>query len=71
MAGKDIVIMSKRELKRLHVIQEVLRNNLKQVRASDIIKLSERQIRRVVKRVRKEGEAGIIHKSRGRPVHSN
>ena len=38
-----------------------------QVEAADILSLSDRQIRRIIKRVRLEGDAGIIHKTRGRP----
>ena len=66
MAGKDIIMVSRRELKRLHIIQKVLDKELKQVEAVEILNLTDRQIRRIIKRVRKEGKTGIIHKSRGR-----
>ena len=55
------------ELKRLHVIQKVLERVIKQVEAAEILSLSGRQIRRIVKRIRSEGSRGIIHRSRGRP----
>ncbi len=55
------------ELKRLHVIQKVLEGVIKQVEAAEILSLSGRQIRRIVKRIRNEGNRGVIHKSRGRP----
>jgi transposase len=55
------------ELKRLHVIQKVLEGIIKQVEAAEILSLSGRQIRRVVKRIRSEGSRGIIHRSRGKP----
>ena len=67
MAGEDIITMSQWELKRLHVIHRILDKKLKQVSAVAILGLGERQIRRVVVRVRREGDIGIIHKSRGRP----
>src|SRR3989338_9599304 len=66
MAGKDIIMMSERELKRSHIIHKVLDKELKQVKAAEFLSLSDRQIRRIVKRVRKEGNTGVIHKSRGR-----
>ena len=66
MAGKDIIMMSERELKRSHIIHKVLDKELKQIRAAEILSLSDRQMRRIVKRVRKEGNTGVIHKSRGR-----
>lgn len=67
MAGKDIIMASQGELRRLHVIQKVLEGGLKQVEAAEILSLSCRHIRRVVKRVRGEGERGIVHRLRGRP----
>ncbi len=67
MAGKDIIMASQEELRRLHVIQKVLEGVIKQVAAAEMLSLSSRQVRRIVKRVKAEGDRGIIHKSRGRP----
>jgi hypothetical protein len=67
MAGKDIIMLHQRELKRLHVIHRVLDEALKQVEAAEILSLSDRQIRRIIKKVRVEGDVGIIHESRGKP----
>ncbi len=55
-----------KELRYLHVIRKVLEKEIRQVEASDILSLSCRQIRRIVKRVRQEGDRGVIHRSRGR-----
>ena len=66
MAEGDIITMKRKELRRLHVIQKVLEKEIKQVNAAEILGLSTRQVKRIVKRVRKEGEVGIIHKLRGR-----
>ncbi len=67
MAGEDMIMARQGELKRLHVIQKVLERVIRQVEAAEILSLSSRQIRRIVKRIRIEGDKGIIHKSRGRP----
>lgn len=67
MAGKDIIEMSLREVKRLKVVQEAIDRHITQKAAASIMGLSERQARRLVKVVREEGDRGIIHKSRGRP----
>jgi len=67
MASEGIIMASQEELRRLHVIQKVLEGGLKQVEAEEILSLSSRHIRRVVKRVRKEGHRGIVHRLRGRP----
>ena len=62
-----MIMARQEELKRLHVIEKVLEGIVKQVEAAEILSLSGRQIRRIVKRIRKEGSEGIVHKSRGRP----
>jgi transposase len=67
MAGEDMVMARQGELRRLHVIEKVLEGTAKQVEAADILSLSGRQIRRIVKRIRSEGSRGIIHRSRGKP----
>lgn len=67
MAERDIITMSQRELKRLHIIHKVLEKRIKQVEAVDILGLCTKQIGRIAKRVRKEGDKGIVHRLRGRP----
>jgi transposase len=67
MVEKDIIMMSRDELKRLHVLRQTLDNNLSQVKAAQILDLSDRQIRRIIKRLRDGGEAAIVHKARGKP----
>lgn len=67
MAGEDIIMMNQKELKRLHLIYKILEKKLKQVNAATILRLSTRQIRRITKRIRQEGDRGIVHRSRGRP----
>jgi hypothetical protein len=66
MAERDIIRMSQKELRRLHVIHKVIEGSLTQGRAAEIISLSERQIRRIVKRIGGEGDKGIQHRSRGK-----
>lgn len=58
--------MRSRELRRLKIIHEVMDKKITQEKAGEVEGLSERQIRRIIKRVRKEGDEGIVHKSRGR-----
>ena len=65
MAGKDIIIMSKEELKRFGIVKKVLEKEITQVVAADYLGLSSRQINRIVKRVREEGENGVVHRLRG------
>jgi len=67
MGEKDIVIMTGRDLRRLKVIGEVLDRRMTQREAAGVVGLSPRQVRRLVSRVRAEGEVGVVHRSRGRP----
>lgn len=67
MGREDRIEMSQKDLKRLHVIQEVLEAKLKQVEAAEILDLSDRQIRRLAARVKEEGEKGILHRLRAKP----
>ncbi len=67
MTGKDIVMATHWELRRLHVIHNVLDGGIKQIEAADILSLTDRQIRRIVKKIRIEGDGAIVHKSRGKP----
>ncbi len=66
MAGGGIIRMRQEEIKRLHIINKVLEGLLNEAEATQIIGLSRRQVRRLIKRVREEGDNGIIHKLRGR-----
>lgn len=66
MAGKEMIMMSQKELKRLHIIHKVLDKEMTQREAAPMIGLTDRQIRRIIKRIRKRGEDGICHGGRGR-----
>lgn len=69
MAEKDILMISRRELKRLQAVKKVIERKLKQVEAAEILELSPRQIGRLVKRVEEEGNSGIVHRLRGKESH--
>jgi len=67
MAGRDMIVMSIREVKRLKAVQSAIDRHITQKTAGSLIGLSERQVRRVVKAIREQGDRGIIHGLRGRP----
>jgi hypothetical protein len=64
--GKDIIVMSRKEAERLKVIHKIMGKELTQIEGGKFLKLSERQVRRMVKAVRLRGAAGIVHGNRGR-----
>lgn len=70
MAEGGIITMRQQELKRLHIVRQVLDKKLRQIEAVDRLDLSYRQTKRITKRVREEGDKGIVHKSRGQPSHN-
>ena len=55
-----------KELKRLQIIRKVLDQQINQQEAAEVLRLSDRQVRRIVKRVREEGAGGVIHRWRGK-----
>lgn len=59
--------MSGKELERKSYVERVVEGTLSLRAMGKVIKLSYRQLQRVVKRYREEGDAGLVHKSRGRP----
>jgi transposase len=68
-AVEDILTMSQKELKRLHIIRKAIDKRIKQREAAEVLGLSQRQIRRLVKRIREESDKGIIHRLRGTKSH--
>jgi len=66
VAEKDMITMSRKEAKQLYIIHQALDERITQVEAAALAGLSDRQIRRLIKRIRKEGDEGICHRSRGK-----
>lgn len=67
MVRKDIVMLTQEELKKVHVAKKVLEGVTTQIDAAKILSLSDRQIRRIINRIKVEGEKGAAHRSRGKP----
>ncbi|MDP3981112.1 MAG: ISNCY family transposase [Chlamydiota bacterium] len=66
MQREDIVKMSKKEVRRIGLIHKVIERTIKQEEGGRLLGLTSRQIRRIIKRVKREGDLGIVHRSRGR-----
>jgi hypothetical protein len=63
---EDIVMMRQYEISRYQLIKKAIDRDITQKSAAEQIGLTDRQTRRIVKRVKLEGEKGVVHKSRGR-----
>ena len=49
---KDMLMMSRKEIKRYQVIRKVLDKQINQQEASEYLGITDRQVRRIVQRVR-------------------
>lgn len=58
--------MSQRDRDRLKVLHEAEEGHLTQKQAGEQLKLSDRWVRKLVARLRQEGDGGILHRLRGR-----
>jgi transposase len=67
MVGEDTVRMSGQELTRVHVIRQAMSHALRQKEAGEVLDVTTRQVRRLIQRVRAEGDAGLVHRGRGKP----
>ncbi|MGH7207972.1 MAG: ISNCY family transposase [Nitrospiraceae bacterium] len=67
MVGEDRVMMSVKELRRVHVIRQAMEKKITQVKAGALVGLTARHVRRLIQRVRREGDRGLVHRGRGQP----
>jgi hypothetical protein len=67
MVREDRVIMSVKELRRVHVIRQTREKKLTQVQAGILLGLTPRHIRRLIERVTQAGDQGLAHRGRGKP----
>lgn len=63
---KGIITMSNKEANRIPVLEKLLNKELKQKKAAEMLGVSPRQVRRLVKRYRLHKASGLIHGNRGR-----
>ena len=61
------ITLSQRERDRLKVLHEVKQKHLSQVAAAARLKVTDRQVRRMLLRIRERGDAALVHGLRGRP----
>lgn len=64
---KGTITMSTKEANRIAILEKLVKKELKQHQAATLLRLSVRQVRRLMKRYKKEGAEGIIHRLRGIP----
>jgi len=63
--------MTQEERNKLHIIRNLLDGKMTISEAAELLSLSERQVKRLKKGVKEQGDAFVIHKNRGRkPAHA-
>ena len=65
MVGEDTVTMRAKELRRVHVLRQVRDKRITQGEAGTLLGVTDRQIRRLLRRVKQEGDQGLVHRGRG------
>jgi hypothetical protein len=64
---EDRIAMSQRERDVLKVVQSVVDGKRSQAEAARLLKLSSRQVRRLQRKLKKQGDAALVHGLRGKP----
>ncbi|PMS16259.1 integrase, partial [Paraburkholderia rhynchosiae] len=70
MAATGLITMTMRELDRFKVIQDVADGKLKPWRAAERLRLTTRQVRRLVDRLCEHGPAGLVSRRRAKPSNN-
>lgn len=63
---KEVITMSTKETERIGVFDRLIRKEIKQKHAAKLLHCSVRQIRRLIKRYKKDGAKGFVHILRGK-----
>jgi transposase len=66
----ELLTMSEKEVNRLEVIQRVGDKRLKQKAAAELLGVSERQVKRLLRMFRQQGARGLVSKRRGKPSNN-
>jgi len=66
MEEAEILVIKRSEIKRWQIIDKVIRREINQTTAAEVLGITGRQVRRLMQRVRRQGPQGIIHGLRGR-----
>jgi len=64
---EELITLTKNEHDRLAIIRRLIRRELKQKVAAELLGLSTRQVRNLVRKVERDGARGLAHGNRGKP----
>lgn len=63
---RELMIMSTMETERIPILDRLMKKEIRQRQAAKLLRLSVRQIRRLVKKYKHEGAVGLVHTLRGK-----
>jgi hypothetical protein len=63
---EEVFKMTEKEVYRSYIIQQVNDKRITQVKAAEILKISDRQVRNLLGILQKEGPKGLISRKRGK-----
>ena len=64
---KEDILMSKKEINRISVLEDVLNFKITNKTGADILGITKRHFRRIKNRYKEKGVEGLVHQSRGKP----
>ena len=65
-----LLMMSTQEVERVTIIKQVVEKRLKQNAGAKLLKITARQLRRLIKAYRRDGTKGLLSKRRGKPSNN-
>ena len=63
---KELITLSKKEIERLKILHMVIERSMTQVEASQLLGITDRQVRNLLGKIRVFGDRAIAHGNRGR-----
>jgi len=63
---KKFINLSQREIERLRIIHKVMDRQMTQMKASELLGITDRQERNIIRKIRQKGDRAIAHRNRGR-----
>jgi len=64
---EELITLTKKQHDRLEIIRRLMRRELKQKVAAELLGLSTRQVRNLARKVKQDGARGLAHGNRGKP----
>src|SRR6266487_4103384 len=65
MSKQEMLVLSTKDRDRLKILHEVKRKHLTQRAAAQQLGVSDRWVKKLLRRVKKEGDRGVVHRLRG------